>query len=288
VKQSVTEYICDLWRTERLPFPHIIFSIKISTLLTLKHHHTNNTQDYSHLHSITSDTHTRENLPFVASNTMSYLHLHSTRTRERSPSPPLRSIIRRDTKRSRFITLSDDEDDGHDDYPYSTGHRPVKTSRALTIRDQPGQLERYNIWSDRHKSEDRDEDKAHERSLSIPRRSDDCDREEQDFRLKLAAKFSRPTSSHHHHHHEARVWPGDMFRRKEKWVDEGWETRERSRSRSRSREIVGRRDSFWGDGGFWGEREQARESDDERVTRYRKIKRTKTEEWTPLRGWRRV
>lgn len=222
---------------------------------------------------------------------MSYLHLSRARTRERSPSPPLRSITRRDTKRSRFITLTDDEDDGHDDYPYSTNHRPVKPSRALTIRDQPGQLERYNIWSDRHRSEDRDEDETYERSYLHRRRDDDCDPEEQEFRLKLAAKFSRPTrlsSSHHHHHHEARVWPGDMFRHKEKWVDEGWETRERSRSRSRSKEIVGRRDGFWGDGGFWGEREEARESDDERVTRYRKIKRTKTEEWTPLRGWRRV
>jgi hypothetical protein len=156
---------------------------------------------------------------------MSYLHLSRTRTRarERSPSPPLRSIIRRDTKRSRFITLSDDEDDGHDDYPYSSSHRPVKPSRALTIRDQPSQLERYNIWSDRHKSEDREEDKILERSRAYrhtSRRDDDdddslrSDPEEREFRLKVAATFSRPQSHPHQHHHEAYVWPGDMFRRK--------------------------------------------------------------------------
>jgi hypothetical protein len=226
---------------------------------------------------------------------MSYLHLSRTRTRarERSPSPPLRSIIRRDTKRSRFITLSDDEDDGHDDYPYSSSHRPVKPSRALTIRDQPSQLERYNIWSDRHKSEDREEDKILERSRAYrhtSRRDDDdddslrSDPEEREFRLKVAATFSRPQSHPHQHHHEAYVWPGDMFRRKEKWVDEGWETRERSRSRSRSSE--NRRDSFWGDGGFWADRQK--ETEEEKWSRYRKIKRTKTEEWRPLSGWRRV
>ncbi|KAH6129290.1 hypothetical protein HBI69_001810 [Parastagonospora nodorum] len=220
---------------------------------------------------------------------MSYLHLSHMRTRERSPSPPRRSIIRRDTKRSRFITLTDDEDDGHDDYPYSASHRPVKPSRALTIRDQPSQLERYNIWSDRNKSEERDEDKTYERVRSHRHRDEAPNAEEHDFRLKVAATLSRPRPySSHHQHHEVHAWPGDMFRRKEKWIDEGWETRERSRSRSRSREVVGRRDSFWGDGGFWGEREEARESDDEKVTRYRKIKRTKTEEWTPLRGWRRI
>jgi hypothetical protein len=224
---------------------------------------------------------------------MSYLHLSRTRTRERSPSPPLRSIIRRDTKRTRFLNLSDDDEDGQDDYPYSSSHRPVRTSRALTIRDQPSQLERYNIWSDRHKSEDREEDKSYGRT-SLYRRhrddADDClrsDPEEREFRLKLAATFSRPrpsSSHHHHHHHETHVWPGDMFRRKEKWVDEGWETRERSRSRSRSRE-VGRRDSFWGDEGFW--LDQGKDSEEEKWSRYRKIKRTKTEEWRPLSGWRR-
>jgi hypothetical protein len=238
---------------------------------------------------------------------MSYLHLSRTRTRERSPSPPLRSIIRRDTKRSRLITLSDDEDDGHDDYPYSLSHRPVKPSRALTIRNQPSQIERYNIWSDRNKSEDRDleEDKTYERSRLYRHtsrhrhhhdHSDDdylkSDPEERAFRLKVDATFSRPRpTSSHYHHHESHLLPSNTFRRKEKYVDEGWETRERSRSRSHSREFR-RRDSFWGDGGFWGDceakKDEGRDSEDEKWSRYRKIKRTKTEEWSPLTGWRRV
>jgi hypothetical protein len=237
---------------------------------------------------------------------MSYLHLTHTRTRERSPSPPLRPIIRRDTKRSRLITLSDDEDDGHDDYPYSLTHRPVKPSRALTIRNQPTQLERYNVWNDRNRSEDRDieEDKTYERSRLYRHTSrhhhhrdhsdDDClrsDPEEREFRLKVAATFSRPRPvTSHHHHYESYLHPVDTFRREEKFVDEGWETRERSRSRSRSKEY-GRKDSFWGDGGFWGDcerKDDTRDSEDEKWSRYRKIKRTKTEEWKPLTGWRRV
>ncbi|KAH8693331.1 hypothetical protein GQ44DRAFT_719707 [Phaeosphaeriaceae sp. PMI808] len=234
---------------------------------------------------------------------MTYLHLSRTRTHERSPSP----LFGRDAKRSRTITLSDDEDDCHDDYPYSSNHRPVKTSRALTIRDRPSQLERYNIWSDRNKSEDCDEDKTYERN-SLYRHtsrhhrhnyhdhSDDDhlkgDPEERNFRLRVATTFSRPhVTPVHHHHHETHLLPVDGFRRKEKWVDEGWETRERSRSRSRSRE-AGRRDSFWGDNGFWGDcevtKDDGRESEDEKWSRYRKIKRTKTEEWRPLTGWRRV
>ncbi|KAH7078929.1 hypothetical protein BKA63DRAFT_254514 [Paraphoma chrysanthemicola] len=235
---------------------------------------------------------------------MSYLHLSRTRTRERSPSPPYRPLIRRDTKRSRIITLSDDEDDGHDDYPYSSTHRPSKTSRALTIRNQPSQLERYNIWSDRHKSSEREEDSEYEREkLRVYRRSsryhsdDEClktDPEERDFRLKIASTFKRaslsPVPHHHHHHrHEVHHYPGDVLRRKEKWVDEGWESRSRSRSRSRGR--VARRDSFWGEGGFWGNegaKETERESEDETWKRYRKIKRTKTEEWRPLTGWKRI
>jgi hypothetical protein len=180
----------------------------------------------------------------------------------------------------------------------------VKPSRALTIRDQPSQLERYNIWSDRHKSEDREEDKTYERSRLYRHtshhnhhdNSDDdflkSDPEERNFRLKVAATFSRPRPiTSHHHHHESYLLPNDVLRRKEKYVDEAWETRERSRSRSRSRE-TGRRDSFWGDGGFWGDcevkRDENRESEDEKWSRYRKIKRTKTEEWRPLTGWRRV
>lgn len=219
---------------------------------------------------------------------MSYLHLTNTRTRthDRSPSP-YRSLVRHNTKRN-VITIIDDEDDLHDDYPYSSSHGPLKPSRALTIRNQPSQLERYNVWSPRHTSEDREDEcsRAREREhvyrhTTARRDSLVNDPEEQAFRLSVNAAFSRP---HHHHHREDNV-TGDVLRRKEKWVDEKWEVRERSRSRSRDG-----RDAFWGEGGFWGDRKEdsARESEDEKWSRYRRVKRTKTEEWRPLRGWRKV
>ncbi|KAH8698014.1 hypothetical protein GQ44DRAFT_779318 [Phaeosphaeriaceae sp. PMI808] len=135
-------------------------------------------------------------------------------------------------------------------------------------------MERYNIWSDGIRV-----------SAKI-RRGDN-------FRLNVATTFSRPQLSppHHHHHHETHLWPGDAFRRKEEWVDEGWESRERSRSRSRSRETKSS-DGFWSDGGFWRDcdvkKDEDRESEDEKWSQYREIERTKTEEWKPLTGRRRI
>lgn len=203
---------------------------------------------------------------------MSYLHLSRSRTRDISPTydRPLPLI-----RRPRIVTPSDDDED---DYPYSASHRP---SRALTLRNQPSQLERYNIWSDRHRSSDRDEGKTyeheheHERSRTYRHRhraSDDdflrSDPEERDFRLKVQATFSSPR-------HRQISPPTETWRRKDKIVDEGWEVRERSRS--------GERDGFWGDDGFWGS-----EGGEEKWRRYRKVKKTRTEEWRPLSGWRRV
>lgn len=92
-------------------------------------------------------------------------------------------------------------------------------------------------------------------------RSDDDD--EREFRLKVKATFGRPKSSHSTEH-KAMAWSGDMFRRKEKWVDEDWETRER------------RRDSVFDD-------EPVRE----KTVRFHRVKRTRTDEWKPLSGWRR-
>jgi hypothetical protein len=214
---------------------------------------------------------------------MSYLHLTRTRTRDRTPEYD-RSITKR-------ITLSDNDgsDNGQDDYPYSSSHRP---SRALITRNAPTQLERYNIWSDRHRSEDRPVDRDYEMEKSRLYRHtsrhhhdhSDNDRlgrdpEERAFRMRVAATFSRP-EHHHHHRHEHLSQTDATFRRKEKWVDEGWEMRERSRSRSRSR------DGFWGHGGFWDDEKS--ESETEKWSRYRMLKGTKTEEWRPLSGWRRA
>ncbi|CAO2657586.1 Nn.00g037120.m01.CDS01 [Neocucurbitaria sp. VM-36] len=227
---------------------------------------------------------------------MSYLHLTRTRTRERTPeydTQYYRPLVRRDSnKRQRTITLSDDEDDGHDDYPYSSSYKPSKLSRALTIRNQPSQLERYNIWSDRrdkHSDDDEERRRGHERRRTYKYASnrhshsdddDKCDPEEREFRLKVQATFSKPSlssPSHHHHHHDSHFWPGDVFRSsRERWSDEAWETRERSTSRERSSR---RRDSVWGD--------EEKDEEKESWSRYRRIKRTKTEEWRPLSGWRR-
>lgn len=229
---------------------------------------------------------------------MTYVHYHSSRSRsrERSPrfadeedyytSPP--SFVRRDSKR-RYEDLYDlgGDDEGFDDYPKSNS----KSSRALTIR-QPSQLEKYNVWSRpslspspsstkyvskyyRPKDDCDSDDDRRDRTVRYkyttaryspsPRaRSDDevDDSNEREFRLKVKASFGRPKSSHSER--KTLGWTGDVFRRKEKFEDEGWETRERER-----------RDSFFD------------ESLKEKTFRFRKVKRTKTEEWKPLSGWRR-
>ncbi|KAI8938102.1 hypothetical protein NX059_005771 [Plenodomus lindquistii] len=220
---------------------------------------------------------------------MSHFHLIRTRTREITPDYDTyypRPITHSDSRHQHKLTLSDDSDDGHDDYPYSSSHKPARISRALTLRDQPSTLERYNIWSDRRDTHSDDEDT---RRRSFERRrvykyttatpTTRCDPEERDFQLNVQAKLTRPRSSHHHHHHHHEsnsFWPTDVLRRKEKWVDEDWEVRERSLSRERRR-----RDSFWG--GWEDESEENKES----WSRYRRVKSTKTEEVVPLSGWRR-
>jgi hypothetical protein len=74
-----------------------------------------------------------------------------------------------------------------------------------------------------------------------------------------------------------------LFRRRERCVSEDYESRERARSRSRERR---RRESFWCDDGD-GEVEIEREFEGERVVRWRRVKRTRTDEWRPLAGFRR-
>ena len=219
---------------------------------------------------------------------MSYLR---TRTRELSPEYDTlysRPLVRRDSKRQRIIALSDDEDDCYDDYPYSPKHKPVKVSRALTIRNQPSQLERYNIWSDgreKHSSSNGDEEKAFERRRThkpTPHRynhSDDDDKtddEEREFRLKVQAAFSKPNALSPSRHYDLPcIWPTSLFRSsKEKWLDEDWETRERSSSHKQRFT-----DTFWDD-------EEEKDEEKESWSRYRRIKRTKTEEYRPLSRWR--
>ena len=205
---------------------------------------------------------------------MSYLHY--TRERERSPyvmdSDPYysRPLVRRNSKRQRVDLYDDDE---YDDYPYASSAKPSKPSRALTIR-QPSQLEKFNVWSypsshdDRHHEPD-EHDHGHgykytqKHYVSRPSASDDED--EREFRLKVKATLSRPKSSHSRFE-KAMVWPGELFKRREKWEGVEWDTKERERR-----------------GSFWDDEPQLKE----RTIKYRKIKRTRTDEWKPLSGFRR-
>jgi hypothetical protein len=245
---------------------------------------------------------------------MSHFHLSRLRTsRPEYPSysyslfPP--SLTRRDSnKRNRSITLSDD-DDGHDDYPYSANHKPVRVSRALTVhkpilREPSSQLERYNIWSDSRRSLDEEKRPSYDSTRRVYRyseidgrvHSDNEDEEEREFRVKVNATFGRPNSPHPRRLSVSPVPSSrhttthlDVFRPKDTWVDEQWVTRERSRSISRERSRT-RRDSFWADRPLMIE-EKERESEEEAWRSYSRVKRTKTdfdsEEWRPLSAWRR-
>ena len=221
---------------------------------------------------------------------MSYLHFNHTRIRERTPdyepSYSRAQVPRESNERRRDITLSDVDDDGHDDYPYSYKHKAAKLSRALTVRDEPSQLERYNVWPDNRRNDDDDERRrGYETRHTYKHSSDRFDNDDADdrgVRFSLKATFERPHSSHHHHSlsrdFDTHLWPSDVLRRKDRWVDEAWESSERSTSRERS---LTRRDS-------WGEfEEKDKEFEDEKWSRYRRTTVSKTEELRPLSSWRR-
>lgn len=222
---------------------------------------------------------------------MTYLSYHTSRTRERSPLfqdeedddyYSSRRLVRTNSKRAHTNLYDDDE---YDDYPYS--NNKSKPSRAITIR-QPSQLEKYNVWSrpstspPKHTttkyytkaSDDEDDDHTVRYKYTTtryspvrPSYSDEENDREREFRLRIRASFGRPRSSHSSER-KAVAWSGDTFRRKDKWVDEEWETRERER---------GRRDSFF-------DEEPAKE----KTVRFRRVKRTRTDEWKPLSGWKKA
>ncbi|KAF2132273.1 hypothetical protein P153DRAFT_383162 [Dothidotthia symphoricarpi CBS 119687] len=221
---------------------------------------------------------------------MPYVHYRHTRSRSRSnertpihtsnhtPTHIARPLVRHSSKHN----LSSDSDDGYDDYPYAPNHKPSKPSRALTLRNEPSQLERYNIWSDRSKPADERHENDYQASLHhhhdrIRDIDDVDDEEERAFRLKVQASFShtRPPSPPR----TAHAWPGALFRRREKYVDEAFEARERTKSPPR------RRVSFWDDKKVDVGKEE--DDEEEKWFRYRRVKRTRTQEWRPLSGWRR-
>lgn len=219
-----------------------------------------------------------------------YNHTHTrerSRSRDRSPIFTTRPLVRRNSKRQR-ADLYDDDD--FDDYPYTS---PSKPSRALTIRE-PNQLEKLNIWSSpdrttRHRhhhhhhnshSDNEDEDveedffrnryrHIHRHSFSRPHddSSHDSHDHNREFRLNIKTAVSIPRRSNSFSQ-QAMSWPGDWFRSRsrEKWTQEDWEARERQRDG----------DGFWDD-----------EPKIERKITYRRIKRTRTNEFKPLSGFGR-
>lgn len=274
-------------------YPYRDFHIRLSTQSTVYNH---NTYLYPRIattlrfafQDISSIRKPANHRSALQPTTMNNLYYHSSRTRERSPLfdddedfYASRRLVRTNSKRARADIYDDDE---YDDYPYS--NNKAKPSRALTIR-QPSQLEKYNVWSrpssssPKHTSskyyskasDDEDDDHKVRYKYTTTRysparhsRSDDEDDREREFRLKVKATFGRPRSSHSSER-KAMVWPSDVFRRKDKWIDEEWSTRERER---------GRRDSFFDD-----------EPVKEKTVRFHRVKRTRTDEWKPLSGFRR-
>ncbi|KAF1951654.1 hypothetical protein CC80DRAFT_519180 [Byssothecium circinans] len=224
---------------------------------------------------------------------MSSFTYHTSRVREIDPydnDPYYSRPLTRSTSKRQRIDIYDDD---HDDYPYSSSHAK---SQALTIR-QPSQLEKYNVWSypkDSHShrhhrhdshapSDDDDEDDSRTiryKCITVrpsysrhhsPIRSDPEEDRDREYQLKVKATFTRPKSSHgasSSSTQKAMHWPGDMFKRREKFEDERWETREKER------------------GEVWWDEE--RPASREKTVRYRKVKRTRTDEWKPLSGFRRL
>lgn len=116
--------------------------------------------------------------------------------------------------------------------------------------------------------------------------------EEREFRLRIARLRERETrlsplparyrAESDDERVSPRIWHAELFRR-ERCVSEDHVTRERARSRSRE---LRRRDRFLG--GDDGDDVVETEFDGERLVRYRRVKRTRTDEWRPLSGFRRT
>ncbi|KAF2271025.1 hypothetical protein CC78DRAFT_538716 [Lojkania enalia] len=190
----------------------------------------------------------------------SYYHI---RERERSPAhvdaEPFftRPLMRRNSKRQRVNIYDDDE---YDDYPYSSS-KPSKPSRALTIR-QPTHIEKYNVWeppsknhSDRRYEDDRD-------SYRYKFKHTTYIDNEPEYEYKLKATYRRPSDSYSQ---RPMFWSGDMFRSRDKFERVDWEKKAREEEED-----------------FWDDEPKVKES----VTRMRKIKRSRTNEWRPLGGFK--
>lgn len=218
---------------------------------------------------------------------MTYVSYRSSRTRDRSPLfddnedyYSTRRLAHTNSKRARSELYDDEE---HDDYPYSNNRS--MTSRAMAIH-QPFQLEKYNIWSrplslslqcgsSIYRSDASDEE---DRGRIVRYKTTDArhspksyvhsyDENEREFHMKFKAMFARAKPSHSSEL-EDMAWSSDMVGRKKKWIDEEWEATQHER---------GGRDYAFDDGPV-----------EEKSVRFRRVKRTRTDEWKPLSGWKKV
>ncbi|KAF2110030.1 hypothetical protein BDV96DRAFT_219755 [Lophiotrema nucula] len=193
---------------------------------------------------------------------MSYTYQY-VRKRDNSPEPFFsRPLIRRSTKRR--IDLYDD--DKHDDYPY------YKPSTALTVR-QPTHIEKYKVWEEpsssskytthhRHRRNSHassDDDDAYSRKYKYTHKTYLDDDLDSTYKYKESYK-RRPSSSHSDR--PMFSWPGEVIQ-KDMWTRVDFERKERERRN-------------------WVFDEPERES----KTTWRKIKRSRTNEWKPLTGYK--
>ncbi|KAH3938342.1 hypothetical protein HBH98_254920 [Parastagonospora nodorum] len=150
---------------------------------------------------------------------MSYHHFAEPRLSDLSS---LRQTMDRDTKYSRFSTLSNDDYDDHDRHLYFLSRSPVeKTASTLIVYKQPDR-KRYDRCDSRHPSGDRREARMLELSRTY----------RPDLELPIPTDFSRPQSTSSRHYHCIQTHFGSIHERDTRvWSEEGRDSEEESFSR---------------------------------------------------------
>ena len=216
---------------------------------------------------------------------MAHVSYRSSRARDSSPPSEndkgyywTQRLIRTNPKRAHLELYDDDE---HDDYPYS--NNKAKASHALVVRQQ-SPLESYNIWPGPFSSNPLDDIPTHSEASdedegrvawhryttgrhSPLRYSHSYDEDEREFRFRVEATFGRRKPSYSQNSKDL-VWRSDMVRRKNKWIEEEWEVTQRERRRHNS---IFDEEPVKGDS-----------------VRFRRMERTRTNEWKPLSGWKKT
>jgi len=115
-----------------------------------------------------------------------------------------------------------------------------------------------------HHSSSEDDDDGYAAKYKYTRKTYVDDEPTNKYKYEMTY-HGRPSSSSHSYSDKPMFWPGDLFKSKDKWeqVDYMKEKREHKND-------------------FWNDDDEIKET-----TRYRKVKRSKTNEWKPLGGFRR-